>query len=495
MMKNISNLIVFTIFSFTVATAADTKFVDERSPEFVEYIDYLNLDEPIRDSRNHAKKALVHEKCKQYGALFESQLSKCALSRVDDLSLDELELIIKLCLLKKENAIQKDFCLSTNYFEWMKISLGLPDEIRECFGSVMIPKGSISIECPPFVPAHIWEKIIKDREDKQKKLLRKQYDGLLRFVLYSQGIDLNIENLSLAQSELILKLCDIKWDIILALVKPECPIQAKLGAEWASIFNSLPEELQNCFKRFTVFLEPEKMSSSDLAHDRQLFEKEILLSSIINSTDTEYEKIKKVCSWVSQLFKHNGDNEITPATPLAIYHEAQKGTSMRCVEYSILMAGVFEACGMSARVTGLKMLHADIITSGAGHVVCEVFSKQFDKWIMIDGQWGVIVEHEGIPLNAWEISQMIKNNKTLVVVDATTKEHISNQQEYLSWLEPYLVYFDVDYDQNLYSSIARKDRFKIQLHDPMVPDLKVFQGTSLNIKQYVTDPTVFYADK
>jgi len=245
---------------------------------------------------------------------------------------------------------------------------------------------------------------------------------------------------------------------------------------------------------FTVFLEPEKMSSSDLVYERQLFEKEIPLSSIINVTDTEYDKIKKVCSWVSQLFKHNGDNEITPATPLAIYYEAQKGTSMRCVEYSILMAGVFEACCMPARVTGLKMLHADIITSGAGHVVCEVFSKQFDKWIMVDGQWGVVVEHEGIPLNAWEIGQIIKNNNKPVVINATTNKQVSNQQEYLSWLEPYLVYFDVDYDQNLYSSIARKDRFKIQFHDPIAPDLKVFQGIVLNIKQYVTDPTIFYSN-
>lgn len=246
------------------------------------------------------------------------------------------------------------------------------------------------------------------------------------------------------------------------------------------------------FLSFTVFLKPEKMSSSNLVHDRQLFEKEIPLSSIINSTDTEYDKIKKICSWVSQLFKHNGDNEITPPTPLAIYHEAQKGEPMRCVEYSILIAGVCEACGIKARVTGLKMLHADTITSGAGHVVCEVFSKQFNKWIMIDGQWGVIVEHEGISLNAWEIGQNIKNNKNLVVIDVTTKKQFLKQQEYLSWLEPYLVYFDMDYDQNLYSHILRKDRFKIQLHDAMVPDLKVFQGISINIEQYIIDPAIFY---
>jgi hypothetical protein len=320
MMKNISNLVVFTIFSFTVATAADeavtardevkldsalatsneqsTKVGEDPyglfspSPElsdFSAYVGYIDFSESLTKSREDAQKKLSRELQKKYKDLLDSQLYKNV--SVDTLSLDQFEVLVLMCLLKQKKHYST--VLLDRHSE--SIYESLPETMRNCLKCLSLePKYSavdkeIMKMAKEDLPDLEWQPLseyqieflddlhknhTKEFREKRALLKRvslaKEYRTLLErgfSVRFDDGLSFDNEmsyqlfalfslfyNLSIEQLELVIKLCEIKQA---ALVKPECPIQVKLGAEWASIFNSLPEELQNCFKYFTVFLEPE----------------------------------------------------------------------------------------------------------------------------------------------------------------------------------------------------------------------------------------------
>ena len=84
--------------------------------------------------------------------------------------------------------------------------------------------------------------------------------------------------------------------------------------------------------------------------------------------------------------------------------------------------------------------------SGAGHVVLEAYSKDMDKWIMVDSQWDVIPVLNGIPLNAVEFQNALVNNR--FDVDILSAADLSKTY-YFNWIGEYLFYFDVLVDNRV----------------------------------------------
>ena len=109
------------------------------------------------------------------------------------------------------------------------------------------------------------------------------------------------------------------------------------------------------------------------------------LERIAGDEPSEFTRMKNILQWVHTRWEHVGDNQCPDANALKLLRLANEGERFRCVEYSVLLANCLTALGYPARVIGLQM-HPVAYGTGRGHVVTEVWSNEFQKWILLDGQ-------------------------------------------------------------------------------------------------------------
>lgn len=203
---------------------------------------------------------------------------------------------------------------------------------------------------------------------------------------------------------------------------------------------------------------------------------------------SDYDKAVTILKWVSGLWRHNGMNKAEKEDPLYILDRViHHGERFRCVEYSIVINACLLAIGLESRVLYLKMKNADEMNSYAGHVGCECFLREMDKWIFVDGQWGAIPIKNGIPLSVYEFSTAISNNNKKLEINWINNVYGSTAEKYIKWIKPYLYYFDCYY-VSLEGSLV---------HVMFVPknakELSAFQKTKkINVDYYIHDIRMLY---
>jgi hypothetical protein len=182
------------------------------------------------------------------------------------------------------------------------------------------------------------------------------------------------------------------------------------------------------------------LTYNTVAQDPKLVKlrQEFGLDSIVNSTDSDYEKVLLIQSWVQSRWLHNGDSMPEKSDAYYILTEAKKGRRFRCVEYSIVAAECLRSLGFTVRSLGLMTKDIDEVNYGAGHVVNEVYIKDLEKWVFIDPQYDIIVTREGIPLNAVEFQNAIANKQEIEIINPNK---VIAKQDYIDWIGPYLYYF------------------------------------------------------
>ncbi len=249
------------------------------------------------------------------------------------------------------------------------------------------------------------------------------------------------------------------------------------------------------FDSFTPTSSSFVYNNSDAKKLNELYEL-VQPEKLFDQTDSEYLKIMKVSHFVYSFSEYDGKDNLSASDPISLFHEAKKGKTFRCVEYSVLIAGILQSIGFYARVVGLKMKDADIKESdyGAGHVVAEVFLPKYQKWVMIDGQWDAVIEYDGRPLNAVEVLQKIQNGKDVKIVGISWKSKLFFQRLYYKhWLKRYLYYFDTSTSNDLFSKEKKTDDSTIMLHAKDAKKISSFQTSiELSIGKYTTNVQEFY---
>jgi hypothetical protein len=168
------------------------------------------------------------------------------------------------------------------------------------------------------------------------------------------------------------------------------------------------------------------------------------LDSLVSGTTDDFQKALKLLTWVTSLWKHDGMNEPKEAHAAYILEQVAQGERFRCVEYGTVLHAVLTAVGLPARQIGLKMKDTDKISMGAGHVATEVYLPSLKKWVFLDPQFGTYLSYKGILLSAAEAGeQFTKNAKDIVVGGNLSPE---KQQDYKTWIRPYLYYLDFSVD-------------------------------------------------
>jgi hypothetical protein len=134
------------------------------------------------------------------------------------------------------------------------------------------------------------------------------------------------------------------------------------------------------------------------------------LYTIIEGGKTEFEKMRLLLDWVSNRWEHKGDNMAKERNALSILAAAEKGERFCCANYADVLGNCFNALGYPARFVGLMKM-GGAFGSGKGHGCVEVWSNQYQKWILLDGQNDAWWESGGIPLSAYECRHLFVNGK------------------------------------------------------------------------------------
>jgi len=219
------------------------------------------------------------------------------------------------------------------------------------------------------------------------------------------------------------------------------------------------------------------------------------LGKLCARAHTYFDKVLTISGWVNRLWKHNGSNEPKKSDALSILEEVEQGAEFQCVEYGIVTAACLKALGLPARVLALKTKDVATRPSGAGHVVMEVYLNDLQKWIMVDPQFDAIVLKDCIPLNAVEIQAAATNGEKLTILTSNPDTPV---EYYISWVYPYLYYFDTPFDNR--EDIKKDERHKVNgktnlmLVPTGAPEPVIFQNRiKINWCEYTRSITDFYA--
>ncbi len=169
------------------------------------------------------------------------------------------------------------------------------------------------------------------------------------------------------------------------------------------------------------------------------------LDKMTSNLKTDFDKIVTILDWTHNQWEHSGSNTPTKSDPITILEEAKKGNNFRCVEYGIVSAAALNCIGIPSRVLGLKTADVEEVKYGAGHVVAEAYSKEYGKWIFIDGQFNAIPVLNNIPLNAVEFRNALSDKK-LKIINKKGESSEEEKNEYIDWVGKYLYYFSIHFD-------------------------------------------------
>jgi hypothetical protein len=221
------------------------------------------------------------------------------------------------------------------------------------------------------------------------------------------------------------------------------------------------------------------------------------LDILANSQERELDKILSILDWTSNQWEHNGSNNPSKQDALTILKEAREGKQFRCVEYGIVATSALNSIGIPARTIGLKTRDVEKVMRGAGHVVTEVFSREYDKWIFIDPQFNILPILNGKPLNGVEFQKEIYNkNVNLKLINKQGELNKTDFENYIKWVGKYLFYFDVLFDQSTLNSTNFKSinrMTKLTLVPVGFKEPRIFQRRSkIDYSYYTNSLNDFY---
>ena len=212
------------------------------------------------------------------------------------------------------------------------------------------------------------------------------------------------------------------------------------------------------------------------------------LDELVANCDTDMEKTIVISTWVSGLWEHDGYNAPQQTDPIYILDQVtENGENFRCQEYGIVIDGCLKAVGIQARTIGLKTADVETREFGAGHVVTEAYLTDYEKWVFIDGQCGVIPTLGDVPLNAVEFAQAINTGDKDLNLIRLLDTGISDKDS-CALVAEYIYYLDVTF---------KKDDIwqHIMLVPTDAPNPTIFQNTHvLDIDTYTNSKAGFYPD-
>jgi hypothetical protein len=121
------------------------------------------------------------------------------------------------------------------------------------------------------------------------------------------------------------------------------------------------------------------------------------LGKLTEGIKGEFERIMFLRDWVKNRWEHGAPQNVSyNFDALDILNRAEKGERFFCSEYSTTFVQCALSIGLQSRYVGLFK----------GHMVTEVWSNEFTKWVVIDVDNNLHYVKNKIPLNALELHDL-----------------------------------------------------------------------------------------
>lgn len=182
----------------------------------------------------------------------------------------------------------------------------------------------------------------------------------------------------------------------------------------------------------------------------------------------EFDAIKKLLFWVNDNIYHNGGmmaKNIDNYDALSLLNRSFKKSrdnGLNCVCLSFVLTTLYLAYGIKAFPVWMMPKSSN---DSDNHVVVNVFSKEHNKWIMVDPTYGsYFANDEGVPLNNLELRTFLSNgvkpniNEEFKYNDVPEQKITSYKNRYYSYMAKNSYWFIVHHPvklSNMYQSDAR----------------------------------------
>jgi len=132
------------------------------------------------------------------------------------------------------------------------------------------------------------------------------------------------------------------------------------------------------------------------------------LDQVVAGAKDELEVFTRLCDWTNAQWQNSTPNPYPPWDALFILDWIRAGkTGGFCAQYAVVLVQAGLSLGYSARYLAVAPEKGE----DSGHLTVEVWSNQYDKWVVIDPFFNARYEREGLPLSGLEVHQALVQGK------------------------------------------------------------------------------------
>ena len=150
-----------------------------------------------------------------------------------------------------------------------------------------------------------------------------------------------------------------------------------------------------------------RFAYQDLADSKlSRLSEELRLDKVVTGSTGDLDKLRRVTSFVRELVDHTEEsdsNQISYGAPqdaFSLLRAVANGQTFQCNAYTLLLIQCLAALGYVSRQSTCGYYEP------REHVVIEVWSPDYGKWILLDADYDLTYVRDGIPLNAYELQRV-----------------------------------------------------------------------------------------
>ncbi|MBI3465204.1 MAG: hypothetical protein HY000_19435 [Planctomycetes bacterium] len=136
---------------------------------------------------------------------------------------------------------------------------------------------------------------------------------------------------------------------------------------------------------------------------------EYRLDDVVSGETSEFRKMLKLRHWVHSRWHIDNDQNFN-GDVFAILEKAKAGAGFNCTHAMKVQHAVMTAMGFVVRDLGVQC-NTEEFPDGYHHGVNEVWSNEFSKWVLLDGEYDFHFERDGRVLSALEVHEAVRSDR------------------------------------------------------------------------------------
>jgi hypothetical protein len=182
-------------------------------------------------------------------------------------------------------------------------------------------------------------------------------------------------------------------------------------------------EVENpVYKANQVFQSPEDLTNPGFSHIIEKYR----IDTIFHGETDEFKRILLLRHWIKSVIMINDTGDPYPGGGFTegILDAALNGQGFHCGHFMTVQNGIMNAYGYVTRCLGAGPGLLGVEGSDGHHGINEIWSNQFNKWVLSDAKYDHHFEKNGIPLSALEVRDEYLKNKAAEVTLAHGPDRI-----------------------------------------------------------------------